>query len=233
MWTRSYTGLDVVMIPWGTNVFYVLFREGVALVIDPPDAAPVHRLLRDRAARLDRILLTHGDDDHTGGVPGLARGGAPVAQPAGGGDRDLSWRGLVIRALDTPGHRRAHAAYHLPEPAPGLLFSGDCLFAGGCGRLNGLPPDWMFASLRRLAALPPETEVFCGHDYLDENLRFALTVEPANEAVRARRRRVAALRAAGAPVLPSTLAEECATNPFVRAGDVAEFAARRRAKDVF
>ena len=232
MWTRSYPDLDVVLIPWHTNVFYVLLRSGAALVVDPPVAEPVRRVLRDRAARLERILITHHDGDHVGGVPELARGGVQVEVPSGA-DRTIAWQGLTIRALDTPGHRREHVAYYFPEPAPGLLFSGDCLFAGGCGRLNGLPPELMFASLQRLAALPPETEVFCGHDMLDENLRFALTSEPGNAALRERMERLARLRRSGAAVLPSTLDEERATNPFLRARDVAEFAARRRAKDVF
>jgi hydroxyacylglutathione hydrolase len=233
MWTRRYTGLEIALLPWETNVFYVLLRGNGAAAVDPPAAAPVDSLLAARGVALEWIWVTHDDWDHSGGVdPLIGRWTPRVARGMPDG-ASVVWRELEIRAIDTPGHRRRHTAFYLPMPEPGLLFSGDCLFAGGCGRLNGLPPELMFASLRRLAALPPATEIFCGHDYLDENLRFALTVEPENAAIRERIARVERLRRAGAAALPSTLAEELETNPFLRARDVAEFAARRRAKDCF
>ncbi|HMP75955.1 MAG TPA: MBL fold metallo-hydrolase [Kiritimatiellia bacterium] len=230
MWWQSYPGLEVALLPWGDNVYYVLFRDGEALVVDPPVAEAVQQLLRERGARLTGILVTHHDPDHVGGVPELARAGIRVEAPTGE-DREFAWRGLAIRALDTPGHRRVHTAYHFPEPAPGLLFAGDSLFAGGCGRLNGLPAELMFASLRKLAALPPETHLYCGHDYLEPNLAFALSVEPGNVALVRRLAEVRARHREGAAVLPSTLALEIETNPFLRARDATEFAARRRAKD--
>lgn len=232
MWLQTYPGLEVALLPWGDNVFYVLLAGGEALVVDPPVAEPVQRLLRERGARLTGILVTHHDPDHVGGVPELARGGIRVEAPTGE-DRDLTWHGLAIRALDTPGHRREHVAFYLPEPAPGLLFSGDALFAGGCGRLNGLPPALMYASLQKLAALPPETHVYCGHDYVEANLRFALSVEPDNAALARRLDETLARQRAGRALLPSTIALERATNPFLRAPDVETFAARRRAKDVW
>ncbi len=224
----AYDGLQVALLPYGDNVFYTLLRNGIALVVDPPVAQPVLQLLRETGARLTRILVTHHDHDHVGGVAVLALSGAPVEIPSGE-DRSFYWEDLEIRALNTPGHRREHSAYYLAKPAPGLLFSGDCLFAGGCGRINGLPPDWMFASLQKLASLPDDTHIYCGHDYLESNLAFARTVEPANEAVI---RRLESVRAGGA-TLPSTIALEKETNPFVRARSVEEFAERRARKDRF
>lgn len=224
----AYSGLNIVLIPHGDNMFYTLLRNGVALVVDPPVARPVLQLLRDTGARLTRILVTHHDQDHVGGVAELATAGAAVEIPTGM-DRSLYWEELEIRALNTPGHRREHSAYYLPKPAPGLLFSGDCLFAGGCGRLNGLPPELMYASLQKLAALPDETHVYCGHNYLESNLAFARTVEPENEAIL---RRLESVRA-GEATWPSTLALEKETNPFVRARSVEEFAERRARKDRF
>lgn len=244
MWIESYLGLDVALLPWNTNVFYVLLRAGEALAIDPPAAAPVQSLLGAHGAVLSQLLITHKDPDHVDGVdelvdawhpPVRAPLGAPMDfafEPVRDGDV-LHWRELAIRVIDTRGHRRQHVAYHLPEPAPGLLFSGDSLFAGGCGRLNGQPPEWMYESLHKLAALPAETHLYCGHDYLEDNLRFALTVEPGNVAMQRRLDDVRARHRAGEAVLPSTLALEKETNPFLRARDVAAFAGMRRAKDSF
>jgi hydroxyacylglutathione hydrolase len=233
MWMRRYSGLEIALLPWETNVFYVLLRGNGAAVVDPPAMPPVDSLLASRGAALEWILVTHDDWDHTGGVDPLIGRWAPRVARGMPDGASIVWRELEIRAIDTPGHRRRHTAYYLPLPEPGFLFSGDCLLAGGCGRLNGLPPELMYNSLKRLAALPPATEIFCGHDYLDENLRFALSVEPQNHATQERMARTEMLRRAGAAVLPSTIAEELATNPFLRARDAEEFAARRKAKDFF
>ncbi len=244
MWTQAYEGLNVHQIPSGTNVYYVLARNGAALVVDPPESGPVRTLLARRGLRLTRVLITHGDPDHINGVAALCGGGEPLVMapegivlpvpftPAREGCC-LSWEGLRIEPLDTPGHRARHVAYHLAHPAPRLLFSGDTLFAGGCGRLNGLPPELMYASLRKLAALPAETHVYGGHDYLEDNLDFALTVEPELPALHARISEVRERKRRNLPVLPGTIGMERATNPFLLAPDLAVFAARRRAKDSF
>lgn len=225
---REYPGLSVTLIPHDSNVFYLLQRNGAALVIDPPVALPVLQLLQETGARLTRILVTHHDHDHVGGVTELASSGAAIEIPSGS-DRTFSWEYLEIQEINTPGHRREHSAYYLAKPPPGLLFSGDCLFAGGCGRIHGLPPEWMYASLRKLAALPDDTHIYCGHDYLESNLTFARMLEPANEAII---HRLESIRA-GESTLPSTIAWEKATNPFMRARSVNEFAERRARKDRF
>ncbi len=232
IWVQSYPGLDVALLPWGDNVFYVMIREGAAIAVDPPVAEPVRRVLRARHARLSGIWITHHDPDHVGGVPELSGNGIAIEEPSGA-DRSFEWQGLEVQALDTPGHRRSHTAFYLPKPDPGLLFSGDCLFASGCGRLNGLPPGLMYGSLRKLMALPDETHVYCGHDYLESNLAFALAEEPGNEAMIQRLNDIREKHLAGEAVLPSTIGMERATNPFVRARSLEEFSARRARKDRF
>lgn len=227
----TYPGLRLALVPHGDNVFYLLFRGGAGMVIDPPDSEIGRRILAEQHARLTAILITHHDWDHVGGVEGLSGPGIAIYQPADS-DFDAAWEGLAIRGIHTPGHRQEHMAYYFPKPAPGLLFSGDCLFAGGCGRLFGLPPELMFASLRRLAELPDETHVYCGHDYLESNMQFAVGVaEPGNEAMRRRFEEARAARRAGRILLPSTIALEKATNPFMRARTVDEFARLRSLKD--
>lgn len=244
MWIQDYPGLEVALLPFEDNVFYVLLRNGEALVVDPPSASSVADLLRERKAKLCAILITHGDGDHIEGVGELVRdSGAVVYGPeemrvdfnfqAMRDNQVLPWQGLSIRALDTKGHRPTHLAFYLSEPAPGLLFSGDALFAAGCGRIFSNPPEWMFASLQKLAALPPETHLYCGHDYLEGNLLFGLSVEPDHAAMKHRLDDVRARHRAGQATLPSTLALEKETNPFLRVSNVAAFAALRRKKDGF
>lgn len=244
MWSKQYPGLEVVLIPFEDNIFYVLVHDEAALVVDPPVSTLVADLLRERDIPLRAILITHGDGDHIEGVDDLLREwDAPVYAPAGSHvDFDfrpvrdgevLPLNGLTFRVLDTRGHRVAHAAYYLPQPAPGLLFSGDSLFAGGCGRIFGNPPEWMFATLQKLAELPPETHLYCGHDYLEDNLLFALSVEPHNVAMQRRLEEVRISHRTGKAVLPSTLSLERETNPFLRVSSVEAFAALRRAKDQF
>lgn len=244
-WVRSYPGLDVLLLPWEDNVVATLVSGGQAMVVDPPAMAPVHELLCEVEAMLHGVLITHEDGDHVAGVPELVKAwrhpkvyapeGAHVDfdfEPLRGGEV-LNWRGMEIRVLNTRGHRSRHVSFYLPQPKPGLLFSGDSLFAGGCGRIFGNPPEWMFESLRSLAALPPETDVYCGHDYLEANLAFGLSVEPGNAAMRQRLEVTRARHHGQESVLPSTIALELETNPFLRVADVESFAALRRAKDAF
>lgn len=207
------------------NYLWLLVRGPDAAVVDPGDADPVLQRLQQRKLPLRAILVTHHHGDHVGGVAALARAtGARVYGPrgeripargvaVGDGDR-IDVLGVTFDVLDVPGHTLGHVAYH--AAAQRLLFCGDTLFAAGCGRLFEGTAAQMTASLTRLAGLPADTRVYCAHEYTLSNLRFALAVEPANEALRERQQRCRALRDRGEPTVPSTIGEELATNPFLR-----------------
>ena len=196
------------------------------IAVDPGDAAPVATALQNRGASLAAILLTHHHPDHVGGVAQLMRDwpGVTVVAPdderilhrtrtvRDGEQCKLPDLGLEFAILHVPGHTVSHIAYW----GHGALFSGDTLFSAGCGRMFEGTPTQMNASLGRLAALPPETAVYCGHEYTAANLRFALQVEPDNEAAREYGVRVARLREADRPSLPSSLGLELQVNPFLR-----------------
>lgn len=212
------------------NYLWWLSNGRSAIVVDPGDAAPVAHRLAETGQQLTAILVTHHHGDHVGGVEALVQAtGACVYGPAAesipcvrkrlaGGDRiELLGHGFTV--LDVPGHTRGHIAYH--APSLDAVFCGDTLFACGCGRLFEGTPEQMAASLARLAALPATTRVYCAHEYTLANIRFALAVEPDNQALQERQRRCAALRAAGEPTLPSTIAQERATNPFLRCDEPA------------
>jgi hydroxyacylglutathione hydrolase len=220
-----------------TDNYVWAVRDGaLAAVVDPGDAAPVEAWLEREGVALAAILVTHHHRDHTGGIAGLLRHRAvPVIGPAreaipartrgvGAGDR-FAIPGMAheLEVLDIPGHTAGHVAFFGRGASWGVpvLFCGDTLFAAGCGRLFEGTPDEMWRSLASLAALPGETRVFCGHEYTLANLRFAAAVEPGNPAIEARAAREAAKRERGLPTLPSTIAEERATNPFLRASDPA------------
>ncbi|HEY5718867.1 MAG TPA: hydroxyacylglutathione hydrolase [Gammaproteobacteria bacterium] len=212
---------------------------GCVAVVDPGDAAAVRAALDARSFELGAILVTHHHADHTGGVAELLRQtGAAVWRPAGesvpvpgtavrGGDRVLLERlGLAFDVLDVPGHTAGHVAYY----GHGAVFCGDTLFSGGCGRMFEGTPEEMLASLDRLAALPGDTRVYCAHEYTLANLRFALEVDPDNDALRTWRDEAAALRARGQPTLPSTIRREREVNPFLRCRtDAVRRAAERHA----
>jgi hydroxyacylglutathione hydrolase len=204
--------------------------HGRVLAVDPGDAAPVIAELERSGATLAAILLTHHHLDHIGGVPELLRRAAvPVIGPhdtriaqrtraVREGERcDLPDLGLSFEILEIPGHTLSHIAFW----GHGALFCGDTLFSAGCGRLFEGTPEQMNASLTKLRNLPPETRVFCGHEYTAANLRFALTVEPANRAALEYQARVERLRAQGNPTLPSTLDLEIQVNPFLRCNEPA------------
>jgi len=204
--------------------------DGSVLVVDPGDAAPVQALLADRGLRLAGILITHHHYDHTGGVESLkAEHGCTVygpRNPAIGcidqalddGDR-LQVGAFDFEVMTVPGHTLDHIAYFDGAQTPPLLFCGDTLFAAGCGRLFEGTPATMAGSLERLAALPAETAVYCTHEYTLANLRFAQAAEPHNELLRARVEVARSLRDADTPTLPSTIALERATNPFLRCAE--------------
>lgn len=206
-----------------------MIREGPrAAVVDPGDAAPVEARLAADGVELTAIIATHHHGDHVGGIPALLRGrDIPVFAPAGErvagamrrvaeGDRfELPGIGVGLRVLDIPGHTAGHVAY--VADGPRWLFCGDTLFAAGCGRLFEGTPEQMWSSLSKLAALPAATEVYCGHEYTLANLRFAAAVEPDNAEIASRSARERAKRERGEPTLPTTIGDELATNPFLRA----------------
>jgi len=198
------------------------------MVVDPGDAAPVLTALQQQKLQLEAILVTHHHADHTGGVAALRQAtGARVFGPARevmpepltrlvGGDT-LSVLGLNFEVIDVPGHTAGHIAYYCAsmEGAP-LLFCGDTLFSGGCGRLFEGSPAQMLASLDTLAALPDNTRVCCTHEYTLSNLKFALAVDPGNERLARYTAAAQGLRASQQPTLPSSLELERQINPFLR-----------------
>jgi len=200
--------------------------DGSAIVVDPGESQPVEQELATRGLRLTTILITHHHFDHVGGVEALkAAHGCEVYGPdnpdiAGidntlaAGDR-IQVGDYAFRVLEVPGHTLDHIAYFQADPAP-LLFCGDTLFAGGCGRMFEGNPPMMHNSLSQLAELPGDTAVYCAHEYTLANLAFAQAAEPDNAALKARASDAAAMRERGEPTVPSNIALERATNPFLR-----------------
>jgi len=221
--------LSISPIPaFSDNYIWHLERDSEHWVVDPGDAKPVLGVLGD--SPLNGILVTHHHLDHTGGIAELSRRyRCPVYGPGAiegvtealtAGDR-REILGLPLEVMAVPGHTLDHLALLLEEAgtngAPQRhLFCGDTLFAAGCGRLFEGTPAQMYDSLSKLAALPPETRVYCAHEYTLANLRFAEATEPGNAAIQNRIAEVEALRADKRPTLPSTIGEELATNPFLR-----------------
>ncbi|KUJ80236.1 hydroxyacylglutathione hydrolase [Microbulbifer flavimaris] len=219
--------LTISPIPaFSDNYIWHLAQDGEHWVVDPGDAAPVIKALGDAA--LNGILITHHHLDHTGGIAELVkRYQCPVygpesvdgvTHPLKDGDQ-FRLLGAPVRVMAVPGHTLDHLALLMEEPgaeATPHLFCGDTLFAGGCGRLFEGSPAQMYDSLRRLSDLPPETQVYCAHEYTRANLRFAEAAEPGNAVLQNRISQVDNLRAGDQPSLPSTIGEELATNPFLR-----------------
>jgi hydroxyacylglutathione hydrolase len=209
-------------------------ESGATAAIDAPEAAPIEAALASTGWRLTDILVTHHHADHTGGIAALKeKHGCRVVAPHGEAARiplvDETVRendkvrvgNLEARVLETPGHTAGHIAYMFP--ADRLAFVGDTLFSIGCGRVIEGTPEMMWQSLLKLRALPDETRIYCGHEYTKANVRFARSIEPGNAALAAREKEVEKLVAAREPTIPSTIGEEKAANPFLRA-DVPEVA---------
>ena len=238
------------------NYAYLVSSAGLCAAVDPSEPEPVEAALALRGLRRTHILNTHHHWDHTGGNAALKKTyGAVVVGPAKdceripgidiGVEESQGWQfgEHPVRILEVPAHTRGAIAFVFPN----AVFTGDTLFAMGCGRLFEGTPAMMHASLAKLMALPDDTKVFCGHEYTLNNGRFALTLEPGNRDLQARMKTVEAKRARGEPTVPSSIGLEKQTNPFLRTGsaeiraalrmesadDVAVFAEIRRRKDAF
>ncbi len=239
--------LQIVRIPALSDNYIWLVHDpasGETIVVDPAQAEPVLAEADERGWAITAIWNTHWHPDHTGGNAGIkARTGAEVIAPAAEaakiptadrlvGEGDAVRIGdHVAQVLEVPAHTAGHIAYHFAGNA--VIFVGDTLFAMGCGRLFEGTAEQMFDNMVRLAALPEDTEVYCAHEYTQSNGRYALVAEPENEAIRTRMAEVDQKRAEGQPTVPTTIAAERATNPFMRATSAQVLAERRAAKDSF
>lgn len=225
--------LTLVTVPCLQDNYAFLIHDdasGATALVDAPEAGPIRAALDARGWRLSDILVTHHHDDHVQAVADLREGARVIGNAA---DRhrlpplDLAVRpgdplevcGEAVEVIDTPGHTVGHVSFHLPRSA--LAFTADTLMALGCGRRFEGTAAQMWDSLRRLRALPPGTTICSGHEYTAANARFALSVDPSNAALKARAEAVRQARERGEPTVPSSLAEEIATNPFLRADDPA------------
>jgi hydroxyacylglutathione hydrolase len=237
--------LQVVPVPaFADNYLWLVHDEesGETAVVDPGDAAPVLAEAERRGWTIGQVWNTHWHPDHTGGNLAVKEAtGATISGPASDripgrdvalGEGDTVRLGKHVgRVIAVPGHTLDHIALIFDED--GIAFVGDTLFAMGCGRLFEGTPQQMFDSIRRLSDLPDDTRLYCAHEYTLSNARFAAHAEPGNSAIADRLKRVEEMRRKGAITVPTTLAEERATNPFVRSADWQEFARLRAAKDSF
>jgi hydroxyacylglutathione hydrolase len=253
--------IDIRQFPCLSDNYGYLVRDretGAVATVDTPDAAAINAALAHEEWRLTHILNTHWHPDHAGGnlalkerwscqIIGPKREAAKIPgidEAVEEGDHIRLGASEAI-VHDTPGHTLGHIIYHFTDD--GAAFVGDTIFALGCGRLFEGTPNQMWASLSKIAAMPPSTKLYCAHEYTQSNARFAVTVDPANDALKRRVEDVDARRARNQPTVPSTVAEELETNPFLRANDkgvqeavglkggdpVSVFAEVRRRKDSF
>jgi hydroxyacylglutathione hydrolase len=221
--------IELLSLPaFSDNYIWMVHNGREAVVVDPGDAQVVRQALSQRQLSLGSILVTHHHPDHTGGVqalrdllqglvyaPALERTPEPRVPMQGG--QSLQVLGQAVQVWDVPGHTAGHIAFVMtPQGQDPILFCGDTLFSGGCGRLFEGTPAQMHDSLSLLAGLPGRTRVCCAHEYTVSNLRFARLVEPHNPALQAYQIRCEGLREQGVPTLPSTIDTERAVNPFLR-----------------
>ena len=238
--------LEVVGVPVLTDNYVWLIHNsetGETAAVDPSVAEPVLDAVAANGWQLTQVLNTHWHPDHTGGNERIrAITGAPVTGPAEAqrvsqvdlvvaeGDR-VTVAGADAVVWDIPAHTSGHIAYYFGDE--GMIFVGDTMFAMGCGRLFEGTAEQMYSNMQRIAALPGDVRIYCGHEYTLANARFAVHADPQNAAVASRLVEVKELREQGKITLPTTVAQERETNPFVRATDVDEFARLRSEKDSF
>jgi len=238
--------LEIVAVPVLTDNYVWLLHDsasGETAAVDPSVADPVLEAAAAKGWRLTQVLNTHWHPDHTGGNAGIqAATGAPITAPAEAErvskvDRSVA-EGARVTVCGTeaivweiPAHTAGHVAYYFADE--GMIFVGDTMFAMGCGRLFEGTAEQMYANLQRIAALPEDVRIYCGHEYTVANAKFATHVEPDNAAIAERLAEAEALRAAGQITLPTTVEQERRTNPFVRAADPQQFAQLRSDKDRF
>lgn len=242
--TIDYAGFTITRVPMLTdNYAWYVAHEGVSAFIDPADAEDAIFAVDREGSKLDYVLLTHHHDDHIAGARALAaRFDAKLVGNAADAERlppldialndneTIDFGGAKLRMITTPGHTLGHVSYVFDDAIAAV---GDTLFSLGCGRMFEGTPEIFHTSLHRLATLPPDTMLLCGHEYTLSNAKFARSVDPDNEALMIRAREVEKLRAEREPTLPVRLADELLTNPFLRAQTPAEFARLRAAKDQF
>jgi hydroxyacylglutathione hydrolase len=237
--------LEIILIPVLSDNYVWLVHEpdsGETMAVDPAVAEPVLAEADARGWKITQIWNTHWHPDHTGGNAVIKEAtGCLITGPAAEKDRIPTLDRLVgegdtvrlgaieAKVLDVPAHTAGHIAYHFASEQ--AAFVGDTLFAMGCGRLFEGTAAQMYSNMRKLEALGDKTRVYCAHEYTLSNGKFALTVEPDNEALVERMAQVTAMREAGEATVPTSIALERATNPFMRAGSVEELAERRAAKD--
>jgi hydroxyacylglutathione hydrolase len=239
--------IEIVRIPVLSDNYVWLIHDDTSaetVAIDPAVAEPVLAAAAERGWMITQIWNTHWHPDHTGGNAEIkAATGCTITGPEAEAARiptlDMQVKGGDLPSIgdhealviDVPAHTAGHIAYYLPEAK--AAFVGDTLFAMGCGRLFEGTAEQMFANMRKLEELPGETNVYCAHEYTLSNGRYAVVAEPENEALAARMAEVIAMRERDEPTVPTTIALEMATNPFMRATSAAQLAERRQAKDVF
>ena len=241
------TALKLKLFPCLSDNYGVLIHSpqtGQTAAIDAPEGDAVNKALTESGWTLTHILLTHHHHDHVGGVlelkakwncavvgnsaePNELPGLTETVSPGG----IYEFAGHKAQIIATPGHTLGHITWYFEDD--NLAFAGDTLFTLGCGRVFEGTMDQMWQSMQVFSTMPPETVVYSGHEYTASNARFALTIEPENEALKTRAAEIASLRAAGEPTVPTTIAQELETNPFLRAGTAFRFAEVRKAKDNF
>ena len=238
--------MEIVAVPVLTDNYVWLIHNpdtGETAAVDPSVSDPVLAAAAAKGWSLTQVLNTHWHPDHTGGnedikaatgciitAPAEAKRVSQVDRVVGEGDR-VKVAGAEAIVWEIPAHTAGHIAYYFEDE--GMIFVGDTMFAMGCGRLFEGTAEQMYSNLQRIAALPGDARIYCGHEYTLANGRFAAHAEPDNVAIAERLKHVEAQREAGEITLPTTVAQERETNPFVRSTDVQEFARRRAAKDSF